>query len=133
MKRQTFLSTVINGHLTSYVTHRMSEAIRSQEGKSIRITVEGTKRSTKQNSYLHGVVFPILADYWGYTHEEAKSAIKFKFLLDVKIDEKTGLEIEFVRNTSSLSKEETINLIEDIRQWAKDFFDVHIPKPEKIN
>lgn len=83
-------------------------------------------RTPQQNKYLH-VLIGMLADYLGYTLEEMKDIIKFKFLKVETVCEKTGEIFERIKDTRELSKQECVDLIEKIRRWSAEDFNYYLP------
>ena len=95
------------------------------------------KRSNLQNAYEH-VVFTLavkgLRDL-GYeeirTMEDAKKFYKDLFLTIEKPNVQTGEMYKVHRSTAELSKDETSNFIEQIREHQLEWAGVLIPTPEQ--
>lgn len=106
-----------------------SRYLTTLEGVDCEITVNKyrKKRSIPQNSYFHGVVCLILGNHWGYTVDEAHSAICVEFLT-ISEDGKP----DYVRSTTDLNTEEFNNFLEQVKMWASQEFQVYIPDPEKV-
>ena len=89
----------------------LSDAIATFEGKQVVIKIEKAKkkRSNPQNSYLWGVVLPIVQNTLkevGHTltTEQTHDLLKLKFLKEILIvDENTGETIERIKSTTELS------------------------------
>ena len=76
-------------------------------------------RSNRQSRYFHGVLLPILAEYTGYTEDEMKAVLKFKFK---------------VTHTSCLSTAEFEIFCSNIRKWASAELSCYLPEPnEKVD
>jgi len=90
------------------------------EGKRVTVIVgrETKQRTLPQNSYLHGVVIKMLADYLGYELQEMKGILKFIFK---------------IKHTSDLTTVEDEELCERIRRWAVKEFAFVIPLPNEID
>ena len=73
-------------------------------------------RSNAENAYFHGCVLPILATHTGYSADEMKAVLKWKFK---------------IINTSSLSTIEFEKFMSDVRQWASAELSVYIPLPKE--
>lgn len=73
-------------------------------------------RSNPQNSYLHGVILPILAFNTGYTNEEMKAVLKWKFK---------------IKSTSALTTAEFEKFMSDVRMWASAELGAYIPAPNE--
>ena len=74
------------------------------------------QRSSPQNRYFHGVMLQILSDELGYTLEEIKGVVKYKF---------------GIKSTSSLSTADFESFMSDIRQWASRDLSIWIPEPNE--
>ena len=84
-------------------------------------------RSIEQNAYWWGVVIPYIAEASGFTHDEAHEALKAKFL--GQDDLATGLRK--IGSTARLDTKAFTELIDQVRQWAQDFLNTHIPAPNE--
>jgi len=102
------------------------------EGKRVHYTIKRFthSKSNNQNRYYRGVVVPILADYWGYTEDEAHSAIG---LVHFMVYPERG--IPYVKSTQndSWTTAEWEEKIEKIRIWAMNEFSVYIPLPNEVD
>lgn len=109
-------------------------------GKAIRITIEGkAKRSTKQNSYLHGCIIPIVKAHlldlgWkeAKSDEWVKNYIKYNCLIKEVSNEQTGEVIKTLGETSMLTKSEFMDFVADIQEWGATKLDLQIPSPGEI-
>lgn len=108
---------------------RFDNLTENWEGEEIRVTLEKMEktRSALQNNYYWGKVIVYISETTGYNEEEMHEALKVKFLKSW--DAKTGLWR--VKSTTALSTTEFEEYIAQIKQWAWDFFKVHIPKPNE--
>jgi hypothetical protein len=131
-------SEVKNGILTRN-RNLLSDAIATFEGKQVVIKIEKAKkkRSSPQNSYLWGVVIPIVQNTLkevGHTltKEQTHDLLKLKFLKEILIvDESTGETIERIKSTTELSTSQMMDYFAEIKEWVFDFFGVHIPEPNE--
>jgi len=73
-------------------------------------------RSNPQNRYFHGVVLPLLSDCTGYTDEEMKGIVKYKF---------------GIKSTSALTTIEHEEFMSKIRMWASRDLECWIPEPHE--
>lgn len=86
--------------------------------------VDESKRTLNQNRYLH-VIIRILAMETGVTESYAKD-VYFKQLANPSIfiaeneDELSGMKVQFLKSTASLTKEEMSRAINNFRHWAED-------------
>ena len=78
--------------------------------------VKGKPRSDPENRYFHGVILPILAEYTGYTIDEMKGVVKFKFN---------------IKSTADLTTVEFEKFCSDIRAWASRDLGCYIPEPNE--
>jgi GH25 family lysozyme M1 (1,4-beta-N-acetylmuramidase) len=119
--------TVVDGavHLDSNTEWLI--AVAKLNGKRVMVTIgrDALKRSDPQNRYFHGVIIPILADHTGYTEEEMKDALKWKFLRSGTDDLPT------VKGTSDLNTVEMEALNTRIREWASADLGCYIPLPNE--
>lgn len=108
---------------------KLEDAILSfPPGKRLVVNVSDKKRrSDAQNRYFHSCV-GIFGDALGYTKEEAKSIVKFKFLKREKVNPDTGEVFEYLAETHKLSKEEFTELMEQFTIWAAQL-GVVLPQP----
>jgi hypothetical protein len=87
------------------------------------------KRRTKpQNSYLWGVVYPVVSECTGFTDDEVHSAMKMLFLR-VHRDKLP----DTVKSTRELSTEEFSDYVKAIQQWAAEQYGAYIPDPGEVN
>lgn len=77
-------------------------------------------RTDRQNRYLHKC-FEVIAWDTGYTQEEVKDIMKYKFLSETK---KTGKWNEYVtvKSTAQLSKKEFWEFVDNIDRFFRDFW-----------
>ena len=120
------------------------------EGKSVEIQINVTEvRSNKQNNYYWGTLIymihqDLVAKGWrandidtfeydgNLTRHHVHMYMRRKFLLFDHVDAETG-EVDGItmRSTSSLSKQEFMDYIEAVRQWAVELLDINIPDPNE--
>lgn len=127
-----FYSDVKNGKLQPNTSALIAESLKQFEGKRICITIGKIKsnRSSNQNRYFHSCI-SILAQEFGYTAEEMKDIIKYKFLLREKVDEKTGEVFKYIGETHKLSKEDFFELQQRMIQFSAEY-GVILPLPGEI-
>jgi hypothetical protein len=87
-------------------------------GFEIKKKLPEKHRSNPQNRYFHGVVLPLLSDHTGYTDEEMKGILKYKFR---------------VKHTSSLDTKGFEEFCSQIRQWASRDLGCWIPEPNETD
>jgi|SRR5688572_30085023 len=96
------------------------------------------KRSNGQNKYLHGLLIPEFRkalNSVGYdevkTDVQAKLILKSLFLTDEIFSKDNGEVIKYVKDTSSLSKEEMTILIDDVIKFAAENMNYQIAYPSE--
>jgi hypothetical protein len=108
-------------------------------GKSIWIEISDYRksRSTKQNSYYHVVVVPMVleglvdAGYERYklSSEVVHELLKEKFLKQEIASEITGEVLTVTRSTTDLSTVEFAEFIASVQQWASEYLNIVIASP----
>jgi len=108
--------------------HRKRFAYRCNQMLKKRITCvelsDESNRTINQNRYLH-VIIRILAMDTGVTESYAKD-VYFKQLANPSIfiveetDTVTGFKVNYLRSTSTLSKQEMSRAINTFRHWAEE-------------
>lgn len=99
------------------------------KGKRLVITVsDKTRRTDRQNNLLH-LYFGIIGKELGYSKDEVKEILKFKFLKREKVLEQTGEVVTYIGETSKLTKEEFSEFIEHIIEWCGTNFGITLPLP----
>lgn len=94
------------------------------------VTVQRKKhtRTLKQNAYLWGVVYPLLAEYTGETQDELHKIFKAKYLQQKKMWR--GGEYAVQRSTAELTSEEMGDFISSVVLEASDL-GIEVPLPDK--
>lgn len=102
-------------------------------GKAVEVIVRKVqvKRSRDQNSYLHGVVFPLLGEHFGMTMTEVKYSLMGE-CWGWKRDPISSKEIPIKPSTSEMTVEDCTHFIEWVLVWAATDHQVYIPSPEKV-
>lgn len=109
-------------------------------GERLAVTVKRYKatRSQKANAYLWGVVYELMAKDQEMTPEDIHDAMCERFLLNEHkrvafFNRLTGecLEVETDgRRSSKLAGEPFFDFVERVREFARDFLNVHTPDPD---
>jgi len=112
----------------------VSRYLTTMDGKRVEIVIKPYKprRSNPQNRYYHGVIIPILADHFGYTHDEMHDAIKWEFLKKEEDEESEEIKPPTVGSTAKLKTDQFNQLLEEIKQWAASEYKVFIPDPMDV-
>lgn len=111
------------------------KGLQSFEGMDVQITIQKKgKRSSQQNRYMHMMFSMIQKGFVeiGYREvrdmETAKEIMKRMFLSET-IDNGTGGKIQIVKKTSSLTKSEMAEFIDQCIQFAAENLNTVIPSP----
>jgi hypothetical protein len=99
----------------------MQEYLRNLQklnGEKVTVKIEKFKkaRSLGENSYFHGVVCQILSDELGYSPEEIKGILKWKFK---------------IKSTADLSTVEFEEFMTKVRVWVSGELGIYIPSPNE--
>lgn len=115
-------------------------AERFDVGERVEVQVKRYKatRSQKANAYLWGVVYDLMAKDQEMTPEEIHDAMCERFLPNEQkriafFNRMTGecLEVETEgRRSSKLAGEPFFDFVERVREFARDFLNVHTPPPD---
>lgn len=76
------------------------------------------KRTNLQNDKLHAIIRDIAA-HIGYTFDEMKEIIKFKFLGE-ELTEINGESFRRLKSTTTLSNQDCTDLIDQLLSWGND-------------
>lgn len=100
----------------------------------VELTEKKTQRTLAQNAYMH-VCIAYFASEYGVTADEAKVNY-FKRLVNPDIFirkrvNKKGKEVEYLRSTADLDKDETSLAITRFRDWASAEAEIYIPSGEE--
>lgn len=104
------------------------------QGKQVEL-IEKTKRSLSQNSYLH-VLLGVLALDQGETIDYVKENY-YKRLVNPDIfvlhkhDKILGKEVEVLRSSKDLTKEEMSKSIDKLRNWASSELGCYLPSADE--
>jgi hypothetical protein len=151
-----YFGNIENGVLKIKGRKAFDNDIKVFEGKDVCITIskKKRKRSTPSNA-LYWMYVTIIAAEIGVTKEEMHDLIKAKFLIkkvyicnnafcelqgDFYVDVKTGeliegevKEIETIQSTATLSQSDFSNLVDDVKVWALELFNIKLPNPGESN
>jgi hypothetical protein len=130
--KHSFFSDVKNGRLQKNVSENILLALKCYENRRIQITISKvkSKRTNKQNN-LYWLYVQIIADELGYNKDEMSEIVKYKFLKKTKVDENTGLEMEYVGSTTALSKSEFADFTNELIRWCAETFHIVLPLPDE--
>lgn len=119
-----------NGKLILENEQKFNKSLQYFEGKNIVLKIREVEiqRTIEQNS-LYWVWIDILASELGYQKNEMNQLIKYKFLKKDVVNEKGQKEVRLM-STTTLSKKEFSQLMENIYFWSNDTFNIVLPKNE---
>tara|TARA_R100001510_G_scaffold18109_2_gene15515 strand:+ start:2889 stop:3272 length:384 start_codon:yes stop_codon:yes gene_type:complete len=119
-----------NGKLILENEEKFNKSLKYFEGKNIVLKIREVEmqRTIEQNS-LYWVWIDILASELGYQKNEMNQLIKYKFLKKDVVNEKGQKEVRLM-STTTLSKKEFSQLMENIYFWSNDTFNIVLPKNE---
>ena len=126
------------GSLSIHNRQRLLEWARQYPGKNVVIKFErkGSKRSSPQNRYYWGVVIKEitlrlreLGHQW-LTDEDVHDMMKLKFNYEQIVSEH-GEVLELPKSTTTLTKTQFAEYVDNIRMWASGFLSIDIPDPNQ--
>jgi len=117
------------------------EVVPSFYGKWIQITIEKKrkKRSTQQNRYIWGCLYPAAAQAFrdagnfGVSNDLVHEFFKDRFLDNgiEAVSPITGEVVKMKSSTAELTTGEAMEYIMEIQQFLAEFFGVVVPDPEQ--
>jgi len=124
------------GALSIQNRQRLIEWAKQYPGKNVVIKFErkGSKRSSPANRYYWGVVIKEitirlrdLGHQW-LTDEDVHDMMKLKFNHEQIVSEE-GEVLELPKSTTTLTKTQFAEYVDNIRMWAAGFLSINIPDP----
>jgi len=97
------------------------------EGKDvvIKIVERGNNRTKDQNSLFWQWV-DIISNETGYTKEETKELIQYKFLQRERLNEE-GYTETYLKGTQTLSKKEFTDFMNEVSYWSSNTLSISLP------
>ena len=122
--------TIKKGVLILNNKKRFQDELLSLEGKNvvIKITERNNNRTKDQNSLFWKWV-EIISNETGYTKEETKELIQYKFLQRERIDAE-GYTETYLKGTSTLSKKEFNQFMNEVSYWSNSTLNITLPTYE---
>lgn len=126
------------GALSIHNRQRLLEWARRYPGKNVVIKFErkGSKRSSPQNRYYWGIVIKEitlrlreLGHQW-LTDEDVHDMMKLKFNYEQIVSDQ-GEVLELPKSTTTLTKTQFAEYVDNIRMWAAGFLSINIPDPNQ--
>lgn len=135
--KQSFILKTLHGTIDNRSTVRKHfDIMKGVNGSWLIEYSPLNKRSTQQNAYLHAVLFPEYMKGWqniGYdeinTPEIAKQIAKRRHLTKQIVNQETGEMLEYIQDTSDLSKQECAIFIDSVIKEAATNLNWIIPFP----
>lgn len=135
------IGQVVKGRLDLHpeAIRGLNAAIRPWEGKQVRMTVRlgRGRRSDRQNRYMWGVCYALLAEATGHSAEDLHEYFKAKFLpKELAFADANGEIVDSYvigGSTTRLSTTEFEDYVAKIRLWALDMpRPIVIPEPNEV-
>ncbi len=122
--------TVNKGKLTLNNKQLFNDQLQQFEGKQvvIKIVERNNNRTIDQNS-LFWKWLDIISKETGYTKEETKELISYKFLRRERQNEQGYTEV-YLKGTSTLTKKEFNDLMNNISYWSTTTLNITLPTYE---
>lgn len=123
-------------HLDHGERHAMQDAVLTWPDGPATVTVERqhATRSTRANAYYWSVVVKAIAEYTGYTPDEAHEILKRQFLPKelavTKANGKVIAEMVIGGSTAGLDSMEFYDYVERVRAWSFEELDIDMPPPD---
>ncbi len=124
-----FTGTIQDGKLLLDNKPEFTAHLHTLNGKRVNVSVEKQtrRRSQDQNEWYWGVILKMISQHTGQDPQSLHEAFKYKFSEKITLN---GLVIP-----QSTRTRDTIDFsayCESIRQWAREFLNLDIPDPKKI-
>lgn len=122
--------TIKKGKLILNNKQQFQDQLKEFEGKDVVIKIaERNNNRTKDQNSLFWKWIDIISKETGYTKEETKELISYKFLRRERIDEEGYTEV-YLKGTSTLSKQEFNDLMNNISYWTNSTLNITLPSYE---
>ena len=121
-----------NGVCKGFDKKEFEKETKSLNGKYVfRLSKHSINRSTRQNR-VQWWYFTEIAKETGHTPSQIKGMCQVKFLLREEFNKLTGEVIPYILNTSELDTIQHNTFMEDVRVWAKEFFNITLQIPNNF-
>ena len=130
MQYMKSFGTIKKGNLILNNKQQFQEQLIQFEGKEvvIKITERNNNRTKDQNSLFWKWV-EIISNETGYTKEETKELISYKFLQRERVDAE-GYQETYIKGTSTLSKKEFNEFMNEVSFWSNSTLNITLPTYE---
>ena len=123
-------ATIKKGKLILNNKQQFQDQLKEFEGKEVVIKIaERNNNRTKDQNSLFWKWIDIISKETGYTKEETKELISYKFLRRERIDEEGYTEV-YLKGTSTLSKQEFSDLMNNVSYWTNSTLNITLPSYE---
>tara|TARA_R110000851_G_scaffold146212_2_gene285833 strand:- start:56 stop:439 length:384 start_codon:yes stop_codon:yes gene_type:complete len=122
--------TIKKGSLILNNKKQFQDQLIEFEGKEVVIKIsERNNNRTKDQNSLFWKWVEIISNETGYTKEETKELIQYKFLKRERVDEK-GYTETYLRGTSTLNKKEFNDFMNEVVYWSNSTLNITLPTYE---
>jgi len=127
MQYMKSFGTIKKGNLILNNKQQFKDQLVELEGKEvvIKITERNNNRTKDQNSLFWKWV-EIISNETGYTKEETKELISYKFLKRERVDSE-GYQETYIKGTSTLSKKEFNEFMNEVSFWSNSTLNITLP------
>lgn len=125
----------VDGKMTGFNRKEFDNETKYLNGSYVvRVQKPRKRRSTKQNN-VQWWYFNEIAKETGHTPNMIKGICQAKFLLRETADKETGEVMPYILDTSELSTTEHNIFMEEVRDWAREMFNItlQLPGEKEIN
>ncbi len=119
-----------DGEFSGLKTDAIRKETKYLTGEYEWVLREFKKRRSHSQNDTQWWYFTEIAKETGHTKQYIHSLLSYKFLLVEEVDEKTGEIEKRVRGTSELTTEEHNVFLENVRNWAERYLNIHLPEPD---
>lgn len=127
MQYMKSFGTIKKGNLILNNKQQFQEQLIQFEGKEVVIKItERNKNRTKDQNSLFWKWVEIISNETGYTKEETKELISYKFLQRERVDAE-GYQETYIKGTSTLSKKEFNEFMNELSFWSNSTLNITLP------
>ena len=127
MQYMKSFGTIKKGNLILNNKQQFQEQLLQFEGKEVVIKItERNKNRTKDQNSLFWKWVEIISNETGYTKEETKELISYKFLQRERVDAE-GYQETYIKGTSTLSKKEFNEFMNELSFWSNSTLNITLP------
>jgi hypothetical protein len=121
-----------DGKINGFPRAQFEKEAAAVNGKFWIQFVKWTKKRTNPQNRVQWWYFTEIAKHTGHTPAKIKGICQAKFLARDVVDENTGEIYPCILDTSDLDTGEHNDFMEDVRNWAKNVFDLVLPLPRDV-